>query len=271
MAKAEFIKLSACITTGAPIKLREVAASVRLVAEEISYSKKADNVVCVSRADAAFLRIFAGTKKVRGMDTGISSFEFSDAMRSDFACTPPRERRCSILYIAYFGSDTNVKALQWYLDNVHPIIKQSVSGYVLTVAGRGDMSPFSRYRDRSIEFLGEVDALSPCIKAARVGIAPALSGSGLRGKVNQYAIEGIPSVVSPIAHKGLAYKDGETIFVADSPELFAARCISLLTDLELNAQMGRQARRLCMNKYSWSSKWRMMQSIYDIPERASAI
>ena len=262
LAKAEFIKLKTYLSSPRHIKLREIAASIRVVSEEIAYAAKADAVICVSRSDAAFLRIFAGSRKVRGMDTGVSRFEFSDAMRPDFVIIPPGERRCSILYIAYFGSDTNVKALMWYLDKVHPLIKRSVPGYVLTVAGRGDMSPFAGYKDSSIEFLGEVDALEPCIRKARVGIAPALSGSGLRGKVNQYAIEGVPSVVSPIAHKGLAYRDGETIFVAESPELFAERCVQLLTDMDLNAQMGQDARKLCIAKYSWASKWRTMQAIY---------
>jgi glycosyltransferase involved in cell wall biosynthesis len=71
-------------------------------------------------------------------------------------------------------------------------------------------------------------------------------------------------VVSPIAFKGLAYQDGMSIFVAETPELFADRCIQLLTDLDLNDRMGQAARRLCLDRYSWASKWPAIREIYTL-------
>jgi len=169
-----------------------------------------------------------------------------------------------VLYVAYFGSETNVVALLWYLEHVHPLVKAGVPGYVLTVVGRGDLSPFSKYRDKSIEFVGEVAALAPYIEQARVGIAPALGGSGLRGKINQYAVMGVPCVVSPIAVRGLAYQDGASIFVAEAPEVFAERCVQLLADLDLNDRMGQAARTQCLDHYSWQSKWASIRKIYQL-------
>ena len=167
------------------------------------------------------------------------------------------------MYVAYFGSDTNIQALRWYLDHVHPLVKMAVPNYKLAVVGRGDMGAFSSYfHDKSVEFVGEVDAIAPEIARARVGIAPALSGSGLRGKVNQYAILGVPSVVSPISHKGLAYKDGENIFVAETPASFAQACTALLLDTDLNAKMADSARLLCLERYSWESKWPAVRKVY---------
>ena len=244
--------------------LFKTAASLRSAAEEIIFALKADEVVCVSRSDAALLRTLTASRRVRGLDTGVSQLEFAEALALDFSGTSAEKRRCNILYLAYFGSETNVLALRWYLDHVHPIIQERVPAYVLTVVGRGDLSAFSSYQDTSIEFVGEVDAIAPFIRVSRVGIAPALAGSGLRGKVNQYAILGVPSVVSPIAHKGLAYQDGVNIFIAEEPEVFADRCIQLLTDLELNDRMGLAARKLCMGSYSWQSKWPIISKIYNL-------
>lgn len=266
LTKVLFIDMRARFLKKGSLRLFKVATSLRLAAEEIDFALKADEVVCVSRADAAFLRAVTSSRHVRGVDTGISQFEFAEALSPDYACAKAVDRSCRILYVAYFGSETNVVALLWYLDHVHPLVKASVPGYILTVVGRGDMSVFARYRDNSTEFVGEVPELAPYIRQARVGIAPALGGSGFRGKVNQYAVLGVPCVVSPIAFKGLAYQDGVNIFIAETPEMFSDRCIRLLTDLELNDRIGQAARKQCMERYSWQSKWPTLRKIYKLDE-----
>jgi len=237
--------------------------------QEIRISMMADEVVCVSESDAAFLNKLRFLSNITGLDTGISTLEFSEPLKKDFQFTPAQNRRCNVLYIAYFGSATNTDALKWYLDHVHSKIRENVPGYVLTVVGRGDLSAFSKYKDESVEFVGEVDILAPYIKEAGVGIAPALSGSGFRGKVNQYAVYGIPSVVSSIAHKGLAYQDEENIFIADKPEKFADQCINLLNDHALNNRIGEAARELCLKTYTWKSKLPAIKRIYNLGSEAA--
>lgn len=264
LARAEFLNLRRGLFAANGWGLRKVAASLRAAVEEVGFVLKADEVVCVSDTDAAFLRKATFSRNVQGLDTGVSQFEFSDALRPDFICKTAESRRCNVLYVAYFGSETNLLALRWYLDNVHPLIKASVPEYRFTVVGRGDLSAFSRYKDDSVEFVGEVAALAPHIQEARLGIAPALTGSGFRGKVNQYSVLGIPSVISPIAFNGLAYQDGANIFVAEKPAMFAERCITLLTNNEINNNMGQAARKLCLTHYTWESKWPIIRKIYNL-------
>jgi glycosyltransferase involved in cell wall biosynthesis len=263
-AKVLFLDFAAKFTSGKALGFRRMASLINLAAEEIGFCRKADEVVCVSRADASFLRAVSGTRKIKGIDTGISQFEFAEALKSDFQPKPANLKDIKIIYIAYFGSETNVTALIWFLENVHPIIKSRVPGYILSVVGRGDMSAFKKFLDDSIELVGEVPAIAPHIYEARVGIAPALGGSGLRGKVNQYAILGVPCVVSPIALKGLAYRNGENVCVAENPMDFANSCIRLLTDLEWNVRIATAARQLCLARYSWQSKWPQIRAVYGI-------
>ena len=269
LARVLFIDLSTKYRTHnslrfSSLRLLKIATSLRLAAEEIDFAHKADEVVCVSRADAAFLRAATSLRHIRSVETGVSQYEFADALAPGFTTTRAVDRRCQVLYLAYFGSETNVIALHWYLEHVHPLIKSKVPGYVFTVIGRGSLSPFFRYSDDSIEFVGEVPEIGSHIKAARVGIAPALGGSGFRGKINQYAVLGLPCVVSPIAIKGLAYQNDVNIFVGETPEIFADRCIRLLTDLDLNDHMGQAARQLCIERYSWGTKWASIRRIYQL-------
>jgi SAM-dependent methyltransferase/glycosyltransferase involved in cell wall biosynthesis len=264
LAKSVFLNVRTALSKAGKFSLVRAAGSIRAGIEEIAFVQKADQVVCVSRTDAAFLRTIAGNSKVIGLDTGVSTLEFSEAFQAGFVPQRAELRPCRILYLAYLGSETNVLALFWYLDHVHPIIKARVPGYTFSVVGRGDLTPFRKYRDTSVDFVGEVPTIAPAIKDARVAIAPALSGSGFRGKVNQYAILGCPSVISPISHRGLRYRDEESVFVAETPELFAERCIQLLTDFTLNDQMGLAARELCIQQYSWASKWPVIRECYGL-------
>ena len=267
-SKALYIDLKSLFTEGRKFSLRRVARNIKLAAEEVIFSFKADEVVCVSRTDAAFLRTITGLKKVQFLETGISGLEFSDALADGWQTADPGAKENRIIYLAYFGSETNILALRWYLDHVHPRIKAQVPGYVLSVVGRGDLTPFSRYRDASVEFVGEVPSLAPQIAKARIGIAPALGGSGFRGKVNQYAIYGVPCVVSPIAAQGLAYRSPFNIFVAATSEEFAQDCIALLSDTALNRTMGQRARETCLAKYTWESKLKTIRGIYDLGNSA---
>lgn len=267
--KVLYLEIQNQIKGNRRIGLKGLAAQFKLAYEEISFFRKADKVICVSKADAAFMRLIGSGRRIHGIDTGISSLEFADALTDDFLQVPASNRPRVVIYVAYFGSETNVNALRWYLQSVHPLVVESVPDYKVVVVGRGDLSSFETHRGPHVELVGEVPTLAPYIRSAKLGIAPALGGSGFRGKVNQYAILGVPAVVSSIALKGLAYRNGENIFVADDARDFANHCIRLLTDDALNDQVAQEARQFCLNNYSWASKWPEIESAYGLEKGVS--
>jgi len=237
----------------------------QMAREEINYSRNADATICVSKSDASFLkRVAMGQGNIQSLETGISRIEFPKAFSRNFKTIPFEKRGLDVLYVAYFGSHTNLTALRWFLDNVHPTIKAAVDGYRLNVVGRGDLSMFLQNKDQSVNLVGEVKSLEPHIQKARLGIAPALSGSGFRGKINQYGVYGLPSVASNLAVKGLAYTHELDILTAKTAEKFAQGCIRLLTDQTLNEKLGKRARQRCLENYTWQSKWPQMADIFDL-------
>ncbi len=259
-SRAFFIDFKSCLSGGNQYNLRKWIGNCKLVTEEMAFTFKADKTICVSEPDAAFLRAATHLKKITYLETGISGFEFPINHSQSLIAN----KENAIIFIAYFGSDTNVIALKWYLEKVHPIIKASVPDYTFSIVGRGDIYFKDEFKDSAVKFIGEVPMLLPYIEKAKIGIAPALSGAGFRGKVNQYAICGIPSIVSSIAAKGLAYRDGYDIFVADDHNVFAQKCIDLLCDSQLNSLFGSRARETCLKNYTWESKLSQIQDIYQL-------
>lgn len=263
LARFSFLQARSAFLSTGRFPLRELARGFRAVAEEVVFSFKVDKVVCVSRSDAAFLRAVTYLRRIQSLETGVSEIEFPVAgaggkMR-DLASAGQ-----TLLFVAYFGSQTNVDALRWYLDEVHPRVLARVPAYRFVVVGRGDLSSFDRYVGPAVELVGEVPRIAPFIESARVGIAPALGGSGFRGKVNQYALFGVPTVVSPISAKGLAYQTGKDILIGRSAEEFAEHCIALLLDDALNITIGTRAHATCAAKYTWDSKWPAVARLYEL-------
>lgn len=266
MARTLLISVRMMFKGSVRFNLKRIPVNLYGACQEISFCRSADEVVCVSSEDAEFLRSLTRSRTVTLLETGLSKFEFAEVLCGDSVSIAPENKAKCIVYVAYFGAEPNIIALRWYLEHVHPLVKAQVPEYILRVIGRGDTSSFAEYRDdASIDFVGEVPRIATYIEQSRVGIAPALGGSGFRGKVNQYAILGVPAVAMPIALSGLAYIDGVNIFIAELPHVFAQRCVQLLTDTKLNAEMGAAAKKLCLGQYTWASKWETICSIYNLP------
>jgi len=234
--------------------------------EELSYCRTVDQVVAVSRPDAAFIRRVGQLKNVVSLDTAVSDIEFN--VEDDPVTVAGRQTAFmskTLLYLAYFGSQTNVDALKWFLERVHPLIRKAVPDYRFRVVGRGDLSVIrQQFTDPSIEYVGEVTDIAPEIRSASVGVAPALYGAGFRGKINQYSVLNLPCVASGLAISGLGYESEKNILRADTDKEFAAACIRLLTDEALNKRIGANAFEYCQKKYSWLSRWEKICSIYGL-------
>lgn len=251
-----------CLKHGVPsIPEAELAdPSAKLEAE---VCRLVDEVVCVSQIDADCIADSLGLDTVTSIETGVSSIEF---VESD---TVNRSSK-AVCFVAYFGSQTNRDALQWYLDEVHPHVIEDFGAYDFRIVGRGDISEILAKPRPCVTHVGEVDRVGPEIGYASVGIAPALSGAGFRGKINQYAHLGLPTVATKISANGLKYEHGQSILVSDDPRQFAAYVVELLKNRERRDQMGHAARDICKKYYGWESKWPEIRRTYAIPASISA-
>ena len=231
---------------------------------ELRICELVNQTVCVSEMDRAAIAA-ATDAPVIAIETGVSDIEFS----GQIVPNDPHVR--AVCYVAYFGSSTNREALKWYLDLVHPRVLAAVDDYEFRIIGRGDVTEILANRPRGIRYIGEVDRIGPHIKACAIGIAPALRGSGFRGKINQYAHLGVPTVASPLSADGLAYTDGHSIMIADKAEEFAERIITLLRAPELTRSMGAAAAEVCRRVYGWGAKYSAIADVYDLPAPGDVI
>jgi len=229
-------------------------------AYEIRFCRAASEVITVSEDDAAYLKSI-GVKNVRSLPTSISDYVFpvdSNELENEM------KENDYVLFFAYFGSYTNVQALEWYLKNVHgqvAIIKQN---YKLIIVGAGDLSFVEKYAKNNIELIGEVVDPLDWIRKSKIGLALAQSGAGFRGKILQYTVGGIPTIANELAVGGMGFIDGRDILITDDPVMFAENVLRLLDSPHERERITKNAKVVLNTHHTWESKYDLIRDIYSI-------
>jgi glycosyltransferase involved in cell wall biosynthesis len=93
-----------------------------------------------------------------------------------------------------------------------------------------------------IVFTGYLPDLGPLYEQARIFVAPLRFGAGIKGKVLEAIMCGLPVVTTTIGAEGIGLRDGENILVDDDPTAFAASVARLHSDERLWETIRRNGR-----------------------------
>jgi hypothetical protein len=238
-------------------KLSANLTSIKLSIKEKQLLISSDLIVAVSKPDEAYLKIFANSRTIR-IDTPISKnfVQFSKSERR-----LKFEERSGVIFVAYFGSQTNIDALDWYINNVHELLLRIFPDIELNVVGDKSEHLSELYKNRNVNFVGRVPNVIPHIAKSRIAIAPALYGSGFRGKINQYSILGIPTVAHPLSASGLGYPRG-ALAISSSVSEWVERITHLYSSQSKNEEMGLLSAQHSLN-FTLEAQAGKLSYIYD--------
>ena len=122
----------------------------------------------------------------------------------------------------------------------------------------------------NIEVTGFVDDVRPYMASAAVVVVPLLSGSGTRLKILEAMAMGKAVVATTVGAEGIDYVNGRDIVIADEPENFAEKVVALLADEAKREMLGKSARRLVEQKYSWQTSAVSLEQAYCFVTEKSA-
>jgi glycosyltransferase involved in cell wall biosynthesis len=244
-------------------EIKKFISTFFLACKEIYFINLADKVIYVSESDMKVSGPFCIYSECDYIDTWLS-----DSFLNNKNFNKSKLTHRNIIFLAYFKSATNMESLYWFCKNIHPILAGKFSDYKLNVVGEGlEKKVMEKLKSPSINFHGRVDNLFPLLKQSSIGIAPAVSGAGVRGKIHQYAIFGIPTVATSIACEDLAYKHNKSIFIANKVDEYLNYCEELLTDRKLRLDIGSNAYRACSENYTSIVAEKKVKHIYQISNR----
>ena len=148
----------------------------------------------------------------------------------------------TILFVGGFRHLPNLEALQWFFNEVVPILKARGVPFRIHAIGVDPPPAYAFANSEGIlELAGFRESIAEDMRSASVFICPILSGSGVRVKLLEAFAYGIPVVSTHVGAEGLATSDGEYCRLADRAQDFAHAVEELLKDRASAAAMGERA------------------------------
>ena len=203
--------------------LRAAAASRK--AQELRLAGMADLTLVVSPFETAMLEHECGGQ----IDVRVVP-NIYPVVKND---PPGWKGRRDIIFIGGFAHAPNVDAVLYFAQQIFPLIQERVPDAVLKIIGPEATPPICQLASPSIEILGFVPDIKPIFDRALVSVAPLRFGAGVKGKVNQSMLFGVPAVVTSVAAEGMYLTHEENAMIADLPESFADAVVRLCESPEL--------------------------------------
>ena len=122
--------------------------------------------------------------------------------------------------IASWDWSPNAEAFaEWLIDEILPRL-EVLDYWTLHLAGRNMPAWLVKKRSKRIHILGEVKSALHFVRSMDLMIMPFKSGGGVRVKVLEALLAGIPCIGTKKAFQGLDVRDNQEVLVADDADQF---------------------------------------------------
>jgi glycosyltransferase involved in cell wall biosynthesis len=146
---------------------------------------------------------------------------------------PPKARRdfskrVDLLYVGGFGHIPNRDAVEWFCNEVLPLLLKRLPNLTLNVVGANPPKEILALSSSNVRILGKVSdiELDNLYRSAKLSVIPLRFGAGVKGKVIEAFYHAVPLVSTSIGLEGITRVD-QVAIPKDSPSDFAKEIIDL--------------------------------------------
>lgn len=167
--------------------------------------------------------------------------------------------------LLFFGANNyfpNHDALIYFIDEILPKVIERRPNVKLSIVGPGVQPAVFAKQSRHVEIVGFVDDLMPHLERASVVVVPLRIGGGTRLKIVEAMAKSKAIVSTRIGAEGIDLSHDENVLLADTPATFAEQIVRVLNEPELARKLGRRARALAEDRYSWTAVVRQLEHFY---------
>lgn len=253
VADLHFLRLERERAVGAEGALAEAeVAAVRN--QELGAIRAADRVIVHSDIEAGILR-----------GHGIDHVSVIPWVMAGRPGAVPLTQRRAIGFLGGFGHPPNADAVQWFVAEIWPLVREQVPGAEFHIYG-AKMPAEIRALDRvpGVRPMGFVERVADAFDAMRVSVAPLRYGAGLKGKVGESLAHGVPCIGTTCAFEGF----GEALradCAADDAAALAAKLATLMTDDAAVLAAQRAALALAAERFSTEAVRRAIAEALAVP------
>lgn len=140
----------------------------------------------------------------------------------------------------------NIIAAKYLITQIMPLLPNQ---YKLEVIGANCSDELLRYESERVHFTGYVEDMRDALRKNDVFICPILAGSGVKNKILQASLIGLPIVSTALGVEGIHKDILEYIFVADDARLISEKVLEInqITDENLRIRIQGQQNVIIRN------------------------
>ncbi|MCE5276581.1 MAG: TIGR03087 family PEP-CTERM/XrtA system glycosyltransferase [Planctomycetaceae bacterium] len=158
----------------------------------------------------------------------------------------------TVVFLGSMDYRPNIEAACWYARHVHGPLRERHRELEFWIVGRRPARAVRRLaRQAGVHVTGTVPDVRPYVARSRLAVAPLMIARGVQNKVLEALVMQRPVVASPAALEGLDLDDCPGAVRADGPQQWIEAVEALLGDPARCGRLGRQSRRLIVQRYSW--------------------
>ena len=221
--RADYLERQTKISGGDAEARKKLSA---IFAQEQRYCHRADSVAFVSDLDLQrATTLFQPTAEV-----GVSPIPVDTDYYTPAPAHWHKDPRPIVLFTGHLGHTPNVDAIQYFLEQIWPLVRKEVPAAVFQVAG---MLPSPEAQQAcaatpGVELHPNVPDIRPYFWNASVYIVPMRFGGGVRQKIFEAWSMALPVVCTTMAAEGTRAVNGQNCWLADDPPSFAAKVVEQL-------------------------------------------
>jgi len=221
-----------------------------------------DASLFVSVDEAALFKQMApeSTAKIGSVSNGVDLDYFAD---TNGLQTPYEHEVPVLVFTGAMDYWANADAVQWFCDEVFPLIKQTVEAAEFYIVGINPSSQVLALGERvGVTVTGRVEDIRPYIHFANVAIASLQIARGIQNKILEAMANSTPVVATGAAMEGIAIPEALNHLVQDVPAQFADKVVELF-DSEYAQVTGAQCREAVEKSYSWQACLQQLDAVLE--------
>jgi len=228
----------------------------KLRREELATYRDADGVYLCSAADER--RLLDEAPNIRtAVIPNAADVEYYQPRPTD----PPPDGR-TLVFFGLLSYVPNVDGVIHFIKDIWPRVAEAhPEARCKIIGGRPPPSLLALAGPR-VELTGFVPDLRPHLAAAAAVVVPLRLGGGTRLKIVEGMAMGKAIVSTALGAEGIEAVPGRDLLIENEPAAFADAVNRLLADPDLAMRIGLSARRLAVERYSWSGAAQALEGFY---------
>jgi polysaccharide biosynthesis protein PslH len=236
---------------------------------EAEVCRQFDRVIAVTEEDRRVLQAlpYHGPHPGTGPHPGAGPLEVTvipicvDADATPFLARKPGSNAAIHLGTMYWPP--NVDGVLWYADEVLPLVRRQVPDARFIIVGKNPPEEVIDLVDiPGITVTGYLDDPRPALEESAAFLVPLRAGGGMRVKILDAWLWGVPIVSTTIGAEGIECHPGEDILIADTPEAFADAVVRLMREPGLGERLAAAGRRWVEARYDWRTGYEALSELY---------